>query len=142
MNYKFKGYNWIELAECWGIEVGYDYLNVVGENADEMKELLKSPESIEITKYINGTKMVFTTNNEEEVLAEKVRRHILSSLDKETGDFKDKQIRIDLNEFLKALIIQSKKVDYAYPIYEGILAVEDDDTLARWICNSLESLWS
>ncbi len=103
---------------------------------------MKSPERIEITKYINGTKMVFTTKDEEEVLAEKVKRHIFSNINRETGEFKDKQIRIDLNEFLKALIEQSKKYDYTYPIYEGLLAVEDDDTFARWICNNLEGLWS
>lgn len=142
MSHKFKGYSWCELAECWGIKVGYDYLNIVGEDADEMKELLKSPESIEITKYINGTKMVFTTKDEEEVLAEKVKRHIFSNINRETGEFKDKQIRIDLNEFLKALIEQSKKHDHTYPIYQGLLAVEDDDTFARWFCNNLEGLWS
>ncbi|MFJ5623393.1 hypothetical protein ACIQD3_11765 [Peribacillus loiseleuriae] len=142
MSYKFKGFHWQELSECWGINVGYGYLNFIGEDAGEMRELLKRPESIEITKYINDTKMVFTTLDEEEVLAEKVRRHIFSNMNRETGKFEDKQIRMDMNAFLKALIEQSKKYDYTYPIYEGLLAVKDDDTFARWFCNSLEGLWS
>lgn len=40
---------------------------------EEFKEMMKSPESIDITKYINGMKMVFAVNEEEEVLAEKIK---------------------------------------------------------------------
>lgn len=141
MSFDFKGYSWEELAECWGINVGYEYLDVA-ENTVEVKELLKSPETIDITQYINGSKIVFTINDKTEVLAEKVRRHILSNIEIETGRFIDKQIRLDLNCFLKALIKQSAKIDHCYPIYEGMLAIENDYTFARWICNNLEELWS
>jgi len=39
MSINFKGYSWEELAECWGITVGYQYLDVA-ENAVELKGVL------------------------------------------------------------------------------------------------------
>lgn len=141
MSYKFKGFSWGELAECWGISVEDQPLNIISDD-EEFKEMMKTPESIDITKNINGMKVVFTVDEEEEVLAEKIKNHILSNLELGSGDFKDKQIRIDLEDFLNALIEESKKIDYSYPVYEGILKVENDHTFAQWICGNLERLWT
>lgn len=102
MGYKFKGFEWVELAECWGIAV----------------------------------------DDEEEVLAEKIKQHIYSNIDYSRGEFRDKQMRIDLEDFLEALIEESEEIDYNTPVYRGILAVESDETFAKWICNNLETLWS
>lgn len=141
MTYKFKGFSWGELAECWGIKVEDQPLNIIS-NDEEFKEMMKVPESIDITKYINGMKMVFTVNDEEEVIAEKIKNYIFLNIEAGSGEFKDKQIRVDLENFLKALIEESKKIDYSYPVYEGILKVESDHTFAQWICTNLESLWT
>lgn len=141
MSYKFKGYSWAELAECWGISVEDQPLNVIS-NDEEFKEMMKTPESIDVEKYINGMKIVFTVNEEEEVLAEKIKNYIYSNLESGSGDFKDKQLRMDLEDFLKALIRESKKIDYSYPVYEGILKVENDHTFSQWICGNLERLWT
>lgn len=143
MSYEFKGFDWTELADCWGITVEEQPINVVGlEDNSELEEMFKVKEKIEVTKLINGMKMVFTVDNEEEVLAEKVKQHIRNNLALGGDGFKDKQIRIDLENFLKALIKESEKIDYNAPVYKGILEVESDEVFAKWICNNLETLWS
>ncbi|MNG33700.1 hypothetical protein D3C84_1200150 [compost metagenome] len=79
-----------------------------------------------------------TVNEEEETLAEKLKQYIFDNIALGNGVFKDKQIRADLEGFLKALIRESKVVDWNYPVYEGILKVENDYAFAKWICNNLE----
>lgn len=139
MSYKFKGFDWVELAECWGVIVEE---KPILDDSPKLKEIFKTKEKIEVTKFINGTKMVFTVDDEEEVLAEKIKQHIYKNLDYDVGRFKDKQMRVDLEDFLKALIKESEKIDYNTPVYKGILAVENDETFAKWICSNLETLWS
>lgn len=141
MTYKFKGFDWTELAECWGITVEEKPLNIISDD-QEFKDMMKVPESIEITKRINGMKIVFTVIDEEEVLAEKIKQHIMSNIGLGNGEFENKQIRIDIEEFLKALIKESKQTDYNYPVYEGILKVKSDHSFATWICDNLERLWT
>lgn len=142
MTYKFNGFDWVELADCWGITVQEKPMNVTGlDHEPKLKEMFKTKEKIEVTKFINGMKMVFTIDDDEEVLAEKIKQHIRSNLDFSKGGFKNKQIRIDLENFLKALIKESER-DYNTPVYKGILAVESDETFAFWICNNLETLWT
>ncbi|MEM5592869.1 hypothetical protein AAHH67_15880 [Niallia circulans] len=138
MSYQFKGFDWTELAECWGIKVEEQGLSL--DNNLELMNDFKVPEKIEITKYINKTKMVFTVDDEEEVLAQKIKNYIWDNLDED--GFKNPQIRTDINNFLKALIEESEETDYSNPVYKGILAVEDDNTFAQWICGTLEKLWS
>lgn len=142
MSYKFKGFDWTELAECWGItaEPQPFMVNVVGES--EPHELGKVSEKIEVTKFINGIKMVFTIDDEEEVLAEKVKQHIFSNIDFSGDGFKDKQMRKDLESFLNELIKEEEEHGYNAPVYKGILQVESDETFAKWICYNLESLWT
>lgn len=142
MSYEFKGFEWTELAECWGIKVEDvpTMVNVVGEK--EPIQIGSLPEKIDIRMCINNTSMIFTTFDDEEVLAEKIKRHIKSNINFSKGEFKDKQVRTDLEDFLKALIKESKEIDYNHHVYEGILKVESDETFARWICNNLEELWT
>lgn len=132
MAYEFKGYHWVELAECWGIKAEKQPLDANGD--------FKVPEKIEVTKRINGMKIVFEVDDEEEVLAEKIKRYIFNNLTPE--GFKDKSIREDMERFLKALIEESKKWDFSYPAYEGILKIEHDVSFAKWFCRNLEAMWT
>lgn len=134
MSYIFKGYDWTELANCWGIEVKEKPLI---KDSD-----LKISERIDITKYINGMMITFTVDEYDEVLAEKVKNHIKSNLDLSSGNFKDDSMRDDIHNFLKSLIKESRELDYNYPVFEGILKIEDDYTLMRWICDNLHNLWT
>lgn len=142
--YKFKGYDWTELAECWGITVMDQMMNVIGledEDDEEIRDLFMTPESIDIRYHINGTPMIFTTEDEEEVLAEKVKMHI-----KEELFHKENQsVRDDVNSFLEALIQESEDgagADYNYPVYKGMLEVENNHTFGKWIIHNLELLWA
>lgn len=138
MSYRFKGYDWTELAECWEITVEEERIRAIGAESASFK----FKEEIDVTKFINGMKMVFTVSDEEEVLAEKIKRYIHKSLYISEDSFKDRQIRTDLENFLKALIKESERTDYNAPVYRGILEIESDRVFAKWICNNLESLWS
>lgn len=142
MAYTFLGGSWTELAECWGIEVEEktNYMHIAGEA--EPIERGTSPETIVISKTINGMHMTFEVDNYEEVLAEKVKRHIRTNLSYGKGGFKDKQMREDIHQFLNALINESKKLDYNYPMYEAMLKLEHDETLAKWVIDNLETLWT
>lgn len=93
MAFQFKGYEWEELARCWGIE-------------DD---------------------------------AETVKKYILSNLG--SNSFNDKQIRNDIEQFLHALIKEEKKLGDNYHVYEAFLKLSDF-SLAKWVTNNLESLWT
>lgn len=149
MSFKFKGFSWTELAECWGIKVEEVVLNypVIDEETGEEVEgedlVHLQAESIDVVKYVNGMKVVFTIEDEEEVLAEKLKRYISEKLRHPTTDPDErKQIREDMNNFLRALIQESETLDYNAPVFEGILAIESDFTFSQWFCNNLESLWT
>lgn len=140
----FSGYSWTELAECWNITVKPQPMNVKNVTDEELRELFMVPEKIDIKYRVNNTSMTFTTEDEEEVLAEKLRRHIWSNIDLTKAEFKDKQMRTDIENFLKALIKESEGEfgDYIHPVYKGILKIENDYTFAKWITRNLEDLWS
>lgn len=141
MGYEFKGYDWMELAECWGIKVERKPLNVFTTNGKEDKDLnLSVAEKIEVVKHINGMTMKFVVDDEEEVYAEKIKQHIRKSLTLGEDGFDNKQIREDLNNFLKKLI--EEEHGYNTPVYKGILEIEDDYTFATWVCGNLERLWT
>jgi hypothetical protein len=107
--YKFKGFSWSELAECWGLEVK-DQPFIVGTTDGEIVNLGNTSEEIEKEYRINGTTMKVTLTNEEEVQAEKIKQFIWSNIKDGHGDFQNPQIRTDIHNFLKALIIESKKL--------------------------------
>lgn len=132
MTYEFKGYNWEELAECWGIEVGERPL-VKDNNGDNF---LMVPESVDIYYHINNTRMLITTDNPEEVLAEKIKSYIHEHISGEN------KVREDMNRFLEALIKESEGHDYSAPAYKGILAIKDDETFAQWFVYNLEKMWT
>ncbi|MDN4608968.1 hypothetical protein [Sporosarcina highlanderae] len=137
--FKFKGYDWSELAECWGLEVKEQPFFASGTDG-EVVNLGTIPEKIEKEYRINSTTMKVLLTDEEEVQAEKIKQFILSNLD--AGGFKHPHIRTDIHDFLKALINESEKLDYSTPVYEGLLKIEDDHTLATWITYNLEMLWT
>lgn len=139
--YTFKGFSWSELAECWGLEVKEQPF-IVDTNDGETLNLGNTSEKIEKMYHINGTTMKITLTNEEEVQAEKIKQFIWSNITDGHGEFKNPQIRIDIHNFLKALITESKKLDYNAPAFEGLLNIENDHTLASWITLNLEKLWT
>ena len=139
--YKFNGFSWSELAECWGLEVKEQPF-IVSTTDGEMVNLGNTPEEIEKVYRINGTTMKVTLTNEEEVRAEKIKQFIWSNIKDGHGEFKNAQIRTDIRNFLKALVIESKKLDDNTPVFEGLLNIENDHTLASWITFNLEKLWT
>jgi hypothetical protein len=147
MAYKFKGYSWHELAEVWGITLTPESLNakVVDENGEDTGEVIDmgmTPERIDRVLYINGMKMSFQLDDEEEVLAEKVKQHIDENVDSRTGDFKNPQMRRDLVAFLTKLADEEDKTGYNAPVFRAIAAIEGDSTMAKWVSENLEELWS
>lgn len=133
MSYKFKGYDWMELAECWDIDVEYWDGLLGGKHIKPIDKAL----------IINGRRVVFTIDNEEEIIAQKIKEYIKDTLIIHNDDEENrKRVRNDLNNFLIALINESKETDYNYHAYEGILKIEDDYTFAQWIISNLEKLWT
>ena len=138
MTYEFKGYNWTELAECWGIKAEERPLIKGSENQEDW---LMVPETIDISYHINNTSMVFTTSDSEEVLAEKLKVYILEHM---LSDETEQQIQMrrDMNSFLEALVKETQGLNYSTPAYRGILAIESNHTFAQWFCHNLEKkMW-
>lgn len=137
MTYVFKGFDWQELAQCWNIQAKEQPFIVKDTNGGE-SSLGDVPEKIDKYYRINGTSITFTLTEEEEVEAEKIRQHIWNNLD--DGNFEDPQIRIDIHNFLKALIKASS--GYDTPMFEAMLKLESDHTLAQWVTSNLRSMWT
>lgn len=141
MEYKFYGHDWTELAECWGITVEEQPIFMTMING-EKKEVGKRPETATIWMKINGTQMTFVTEQPEEILIHKLKRHMYDNIDHSVGGFINPQMRRDLDNFLQALYEQSLESDSSYPIYEAMMKIEDDYTLVQWVASSLERLWT
>lgn len=147
MAYEFKGWSWEELAECWGIKltptpnVG-KVVNLDGTDTGETFSLGDSPEMIDKTIYINNIRMTFQLKDEEEVLAHKLKLHIWDNVDMTEGEFKDKQMREDIRAFLYALAAEEDNHGYNSPVYRAMAGLQNDYTLANWVTDNLERLWS
>lgn len=128
ITYKFKGIGWWELAKCWNIKVEERPLFV---NSDK----IKIRKTVEKEIIVNKRVVKFEIEDEDEIIAEKTKRYIWNSIDLFNGKFKDQKIRKDIHKFLEALIGND---GHEKPVYEGLLKVEDDYTLAAWICHNLE----
>jgi hypothetical protein len=48
----------------------------------------------------------------------------------------------DVRDYLKALIKCSKKNDFKWPLWEGLLNITDDETLLQYTCNLVEGMWT
>lgn len=139
--YKFKGWGWIELAYCWGLNAD----PVTPDYAKSWSGDFTVSDRIDVTYIINNMRMVFTIDDEEEVLSEKIKRRIWSNFDMSKAEFKNKQMRVDMENFLKALIEESERElggDFNSPVYKGMLEVESDHAFAKWFTRNLEYLWS
>lgn len=133
MSYKFKGEQWEELAECWGIRV--EQVPVAN-----MKKHTVS-EKIEVRHYIDNTAMSFLVSDEEEVLAEKVKRFLWDSICGRTGKFKNKQVRQDITDFLNALADEEDEHHCSAPVYRAIASIEGDRVMVEWVIGNLERLY-
>lgn len=140
-NYKFMGYDWLELAECWDLKAEPKISDWMRQLYDEGEEVEGVPEKIDITIDIAGTKICVTTSIVEEVLREKIIRHIKQTM-MQYGKPEDqvKQMRYDINRFLAALI--EEEYGYSAGVYQAIMEIENDHTFAQWIVKHLGSLWT
>lgn len=141
MAYEFKGYDWCELAECWGIKVTPEPMTAKVQGTDEVMHLGDRPEKIDKIFYVNGTRITFELTDEEEVLAEKIKQHIQNTLNT-SGDFMSRTMRPDLVKFLNKLADEEEQSGFNAPVFRAIATLESDFTLAQWVINNLEKLWS
>ena len=124
MEYKFDGYDWEELAECWGITVEE------GETIDA--EFLIGEQTIKVKLH-----------DEEAVLGEKTKRYIMSNIDySEEPRFKDEQIRKDLVAYLNTLAVEQRKFGTGAEIIQAIADETSDWALGKWVTENLYRLWS
>jgi len=124
--------NWCELAERFGISV--DEGNFEGNFFTN-----RLPEKIEKVFHINGARHIVELTDENERLAQKIKRHIQSNLDGNNGSFKDPTMRKQIDEHL-LLIAESDSL--SAPIFKAMASIENDWTMASWVCDNLESLSS
>jgi hypothetical protein len=139
--YKFKGWDWTELAECWGITVNKKDIRYTDANGNEETFTTHFPETLQVTKYINGKRCTFQIDDEEEVLTEKIKQHMYNNLENGGTDFINKEMRTDIHDFLRALI-NADEGGGDVPAYRGILEIESDWYLVRWMAHNLETMWT
>mgnify|MGYP001167313036 FL=1 len=124
----FKGVHWRELAGHWGIR-------------QETKEITKgiyNPETVMKKIVVNGKKVIFEIDDEDELIAEKVKRYIWNHYDM-GSDTLDNQIKQDMKDFLRALC---KHKYHNTQMYEALLNVDEDHTFLTWFTHNLENMWT
>lgn len=124
----FKGFHWRELAEYWGIR----------QETKEFTDGIYNPEIVMKKIVVNGKKVIFEIDDEDELIAEKVKRYIWDHYDMES-DTLDNQIKRDMKDFLQALC---KHNYHNKQMYEALLNVEEDHTFLTWFTHNLENMWT
>lgn len=66
---------------------------------------------------------------------------VVSAYDK-NNDKKQKSIAKDIRGYLKALIKSSKKLDYQWPLWEGLANVKHDETLIKFTIDLIDHMWT
>ncbi|WP_164220029.1 hypothetical protein [Virgibacillus sp. YIM 98842] len=89
---EFKGIHWRELAEQWGIR----------REMKEITDILNVPETIKKKIAVNGKIVIFEIDDEDELIAEKLKQYIWDHYDMESNTL-DNQIKQDMKDFLRAL---------------------------------------
>jgi len=125
---EFKGFHWRELAEHWGIR----------QETKEITDGIYNPETIMKKIVVNGKKVIFEIDDEDELIAEKVKKYIWNHYDIES-DTLDYQIKQDMKGFLRALC---KHEYHNTQMFEALLNVEEDHTFLTWFTHNLENMWT
>ncbi len=79
-------------------------------------------------------KIKYTDKDSDDIILEKTRKHMLKS--------DEAKISKDIRNFLKKLSSGSKKIDYSFPVWEGMLKIEHDETLIRFAVELLPCMWN
>lgn len=125
---KFKGLHWRELAEHWGIR----------RETEEITDGIYTPETIKKKIVVNAKVVIFEIDNEDELIAEKLRQYMWDHFDMENATL-DKQVKQDMKDFLQALCNDEY---HNTQMFEALLNVDEDHTLLTWFTHNLESMWS
>ena len=80
-----------------------------------------------------------TDNNSDELLKKRINAYMFDTL----GD-KKRMVKVTkiLRKFISVLYKQSKKIDYQYPVWKGLLNVKDDETLIKFTSVLLKGMWT
>lgn len=137
IDYNFKGYDWTEVADYFGIKQEEKVLS----EGDDESERLTIPEKATVKYYVNNTFITLETSYEEEVIREKLISYLWKQMDMGKGEFINNTREV-LNAYLDALIEQVEEISYASPVLKGMRDIESDHTFLSWFTHNLESLWS
>lgn len=147
--YKFKGYDYSELAECWGLEAKVeipDWLKKINSNDDEdenenMNSLMGIEETVELTFNIGYQTIKVSTDDSEQVEREKIRQHIAKYLLRGNGTPEEiVKVRSEANAFLLALV--EGEYGYSAGVYKAISEIESNHTFAQWMIQHMEGMWT
>ncbi len=125
---EFKGIHWRELAEQWGIR----------REMKEITDILNVPETIKKKIAVNGKIVIFEIDDEDELIAEKLKQYIWDHYDMESNTL-DNQIKQDMKDFLRALC---KHEFHNTQMFEALLNIEEDHTFLTWFTHNLENMWT
>lgn len=140
--YKFKGYDWEELADCWGLEVHQGSETPFIKRDDGF--FTHTPdfhEQLEKEVWVGSQLIKVTTEDDEEILLHKIREYISEHMNHGEAAL-DPRVKKDMVDFLTALVEQSKQTDYSYPVFEGILRLDSDFTFVSWFSLALPNMWT
>jgi len=124
----FKGIHWRELAEHWGIR----------RETREITDGIVFPETIKKKITVNAKVVIFEIDDEDELIAEKIKQYIWNYFDMEDAKL-DEQIKRDMKDFLCALC---KDEYHNTQMYEALVNVDEDYTFIKWFTHNLESMWT
>ncbi|WP_341323492.1 hypothetical protein NSQ62_08440 [Solibacillus sp. FSL H8-0523] len=138
-NYHFTGDSFHELVECFGLEQKHlIYGERYGSGIDDSYDLNFRPlitEEVEKVIKINGNKITFILTDREEIELEKLRQFLGQNCENPSVIEK---VRL----FLEALAEKSEKTDFNYPVFNGILEIENDEEFIYWVIRNLSCMWT
>ena len=104
----------------------------------EITDILNVPETIKKKIAVNGKIVIFEIDDEDELIAEKLKQYIWDHYDMESNTL-DNQIKQDMKGFLRALC---KHEYHNTQMFEALLNVEEDHTFLTWFTHNLENMWT
>lgn len=145
-----KGWDWMELADVWGITVDKT-ISYIKKCEDGNCQFVTEPWSggldekhpagivkteTYMKEFVNGDFVVRLTD-EEDILAEKIKDFLFDNLNEDNLKL-PKDIKEDLVTFLTKL---SEGTQHGSAEIIGTIAKAPDFTLVHWVCRNLEALW-
>lgn len=147
----FKGYDWEELIEFWGIKIPDDeFPDFDGEypDADKMEKYETKDGHLSYSAWWQNEasdeyKRYIKEFGKWEKDTDKIKRKaIMDYIWASHGTDREHKVASELQMFIDALMVQSDGHDYQTPVWSALLDIESNYTLFQFVGYLLPAMWA